>query len=157
MSRARCRTWVTGRNAGELNLSFLLERTSCPYVFSRVTIRYSEVILPAFDSELSSQPSLQEVMVFIALPNNEVPTARHCPPPRCSSFFCQSFIQDYLGPATELSIANHISACHGPSGSNVEYALKLAVALERLGVFDPHVRAVARHLNSMGFSADVSK
>ena len=31
-------------------------------------------------------------------------------------------IQDYLGPATELRIAEHISMCHGPSGSNAEYA-----------------------------------
>ena len=64
------------------------------------------------------------------------------------------FHQDYLGPATELKIAEHISTCHGPSGSNVEYALKLSIALERLGVCDPHVGAIARYLNVMGFTVD---
>ena len=153
MLRARCRTWVTGRNAGELNLSFLLLAHMCFHELP------SGILKSSFPRSILSSPVSQvcrQLWFLSRSPTTKYP-ARQCPPPRCSSFFSQSVIQDYLGPATELSIANHISACHGPSGSNVEYALKLAVALERLGVFDPHVRAVARHLNSMGFSADVSK
>jgi cation transport regulator ChaC len=101
-------------------------------------------------------------MVFIALPNNEVSELalyiRPIPPnhvwARCSHFSATQhhFSQDYLGSAPELQIAQHISACHGPSGSNSEYALKLSVALERLGVPDVHVSAIARHLMSMGHS-----
>ncbi len=69
-----------------------------------------------------------------------------------SFLFLIFFFQDYLGLAPALQIAEHISACRGPSGSNAEYALKLSVALERLGVVDAHVSAVARHLMCMGHS-----
>jgi hypothetical protein len=46
------------------------------YLVSCIQTRYIEVFLPAFDSELSSQPSLPDVIVFIALPSNNV-SPRH--------------------------------------------------------------------------------
>ena len=67
-------------------------------------------------------------------------------------FYLIIFFQDYLGSDSELRIAQHISVCHGPSGSNAEYALKLSAALDRLGITDTHVSAVARHLSCMGCS-----
>jgi hypothetical protein len=152
-------TSVIEKNAGSCSHS---QRSMC---VSCVQPRYSEVFLPAFDSELLSQPSLPSVIVFIALPTNEVSLKQQQPNVlpffRCVQIQWASFwhspvrnlyLQDYLGFATEVEIAQHISACHGPSGSNADYALKLSVALQRLGVIDTHVSAVAHHLISMGFS-----
>jgi cation transport protein ChaC len=50
---------------------------------------------------------------------------------------------NYLGPASEVDIAKQIHASHGPSGSNLEYALRLADGLRAIGAADDHVFAVA--------------
>ena len=50
---------------------------------------------------------------------------------------------NYLGPASEGDIAKQIHAAHGPSGSNLEYALRLADGLRAIGAADDHVFAVA--------------
>ena len=50
---------------------------------------------------------------------------------------------NYLGPASEIEIANQIRTSHGPSGPNREYALRLAGALREIGADDDHVFAVA--------------
>lgn len=52
----------------------------------------------------------------------------------------------FLGAASELDIARHIAQSAGPSGTNSEYLLHLAVALRELGKPDPHVFAIERHL-----------
>jgi cation transport protein ChaC len=52
----------------------------------------------------------------------------------------------FLGAASELEIARHISQAVGPSGPNSEYLLQLAVALRELGKADRHVFAIERHL-----------
>lgn len=54
----------------------------------------------------------------------------------------------WLGPATEQAIAEHVAHASGPSGSNREYVLRLACALQDLGEDDPHVSAIARHLGT---------
>jgi len=46
---------------------------------------------------------------------------------------------NYLGPAPMAEIADQVRRSHGPSGSNVEYALRLAESLTGLGVEDAHV------------------
>ena len=43
---------------------------------------------------------------------------------------------NYLGPAPLGSIAAQVAGAHGPSGSNVDYVLRLARALRELGVDD---------------------
>lgn len=53
---------------------------------------------------------------------------------------------NYLGPAREAEIAEQIRASHGPSGSNLEYALRLADALVEIGARDDHVFAITRRL-----------
>lgn len=52
----------------------------------------------------------------------------------------------YLGPASELEIARHISHCHGASGPNSDYLLKLQTALNELGTPDDHVNQIASYL-----------
>jgi cation transport protein ChaC len=45
----------------------------------------------------------------------------------------------WIGEASEYEIARHIRSASGPSGSNRDYLLRLAVALRDLGLEDPHV------------------
>ncbi len=50
---------------------------------------------------------------------------------------------DYLGAAPLPEIAAQVLASHGPSGSNVEYVLRLADALAAMGAHDEHVTELA--------------
>jgi glutathione-specific gamma-glutamylcyclotransferase len=54
----------------------------------------------------------------------------------------------YLGPLDEVEIAAWIARCHGPSGPNREYALRLHVALGELGIADSHVEAIVKSLGT---------
>lgn len=49
----------------------------------------------------------------------------------------------YLGPASMLEIADHVRGASGPSGSNLDYVLDLALALRELEVEDEHVFQLA--------------
>ena len=49
----------------------------------------------------------------------------------------------FLGPAEPDEIAAHIARSSGPSGSNADYLLELAAALEALNVEDGHVTELA--------------
>ena len=55
----------------------------------------------------------------------------------------------YLGPAPLAEIARHINGSSGPSGSNRDYLLQLAVALRNLNVCDEHVFALEREVLSL--------
>ncbi|MES3025576.1 MAG: gamma-glutamylcyclotransferase [Pseudomonadota bacterium] len=55
----------------------------------------------------------------------------------------------FLGEATELAIAHQIAASSGPSGRNRDYLTELAHALRALGMDDPHVFAIERHLSAL--------
>ncbi|WP_437683069.1 gamma-glutamylcyclotransferase [Sorangium sp. So ce131] len=50
----------------------------------------------------------------------------------------------YLGAAPLAEIAAQVLASRGPSGSNVEYVLRLAEALEAMNADDAHVTELAR-------------
>lgn len=52
----------------------------------------------------------------------------------------------FLGPLSEPEIAEVIRVRKGPSGPNVEYAIRLRGALRELDVLDAHVEEIARHL-----------
>ena len=52
----------------------------------------------------------------------------------------------YLGEAGEYDIARHICGAQGPSGTNSDYLLELAVALRELGLQDDHVFEIERHI-----------
>lgn len=65
-----------------------------------------------------------QALVYLATPDNE----------------------EYLGDAPLESIANQVRASQGPSGSNVDYVLRLAEALREHQASDEHVEALARLL-----------
>lgn len=46
----------------------------------------------------------------------------------------------FLGPADIDEMARHIARASGPSGTNTDYLLELAAALDELGCNDPHVQ-----------------
>ncbi|MCJ8316305.1 gamma-glutamylcyclotransferase [Idiomarina sp.] len=52
----------------------------------------------------------------------------------------------FLGPASSKELAEHIGQASGPSGPNSEYLVKLQLALEQLGVHDPHVADIYQQL-----------
>ena len=45
----------------------------------------------------------------------------------------------FLGPAAPEAMAAQIARCAGPSGTNLDYVLRLAEALRAHGIDDPHV------------------
>lgn len=47
--------------------------------------------------------------------------------------------RNYMGCAALPEIADQVCRSHGPSGSNVEYVLRLADSLRAIGADDPHV------------------
>lgn len=53
---------------------------------------------------------------------------------------------NYLGAAPLDEIAVQVRRSHGPSGSNVEYVLRLADSLRALGARDDHVFSLERRL-----------
>ncbi len=55
----------------------------------------------------------------------------------------------FLGPAEPDIMAAHIAQAHGPSGSNRDYLLRLAEALESLGDNDSHVFDLARRVQQL--------
>jgi cation transport protein ChaC len=52
----------------------------------------------------------------------------------------------YLGEASEYEIAQHICGAQGPSGTNSDYLLELALALRELGLQDDHVFEIETHI-----------
>ncbi|MEP1742889.1 MAG: gamma-glutamylcyclotransferase [Kangiellaceae bacterium] len=55
----------------------------------------------------------------------------------------------FLGAASDLEIAQHISQSTGPSGDNSEYVYLLAKALRALGVDDPHLYSIEGYLRQL--------
>lgn len=98
-----------------------------PEVFGQLDIREKNGYL-RFATELSlADGSRTEGLVYIATENNAA----------------------FLGSASELEIARHIAASAGPSGPNRDYLIRLAEALRELGIDDPHVFGIERHLREI--------
>ena len=55
---------------------------------------------------------------------------------------------NYLGPAPQEAIAAQVRGAHGPSGSNVEYVVRLAESLRTLGAEDEHVFDLAARVRT---------
>lgn len=71
---------------------------------------------------------------------------RHEPGPLALIYVATPENRNFLGPAPLDAIADQVRGSRGPSGDNVEYVLRLAAALDELGVVDEHVRDLAAHL-----------
>jgi cation transport regulator ChaC len=56
---------------------------------------------------------------------------------------------NYLGPASPQEMAWQIARAKGPSGTNVEYLLKLAKSLEEMGGEDAHVTELVQQLTAL--------
>ena len=56
--------------------------------------------------------------------------------------------KDYLGPAAISAIAQQVMAARGPSGSNLDYVLKLAEALRAVDAEDAHVEELVAALRA---------
>lgn len=54
----------------------------------------------------------------------------------------------WLGPASDIDIAQRVAVASGPSGRNSDYVLRLAAALHELGADDPHIAAIATLLRT---------
>jgi len=57
---------------------------------------------------------------------------------------------EYLGPVAEEALAAQVRTAHGPSGSNVEYVVRLAEALRGMDAQDDHVFALAEAVSAGG-------
>ncbi len=72
----------------------------------------------------------------------------HCPerPASGTVYVAEPGNPAFLGPAPMAQLAAHVNSSHGPSGSNRDYALKLADALRHLDEHDDHVMALEQAL-----------
>ncbi|MBB5206574.1 gamma-glutamylcyclotransferase [Chiayiivirga flava] len=95
-----------------------------PSVFTHLDHREKNGYVRMADTVEFDDGSRASCVVYVADPGNEA----------------------WLGPASDRSIAEHIAASRGPSGSNREYLLRLAQALRELDAHDPHVFDLERAL-----------
>jgi cation transport protein ChaC len=101
-------------------LAFLIESEVLEHLDYREKNGYERIAVPIeFDDEAV------EGLVYRASPDNAA----------------------FLGPAPIEDIAAHIRRSEGPSGTNRDYVFRLAEALRSLGVSDPHVFEIERHLS----------
>lgn len=56
---------------------------------------------------------------------------------------------DYLGEIDEYLIAKQILSSHGPSGSNLEYFMRLAKSLEEHNVVDEHIVTIEKYIKEI--------
>lgn len=103
-----------------------------PKVFQHLDERekngYLRLELPLLFADQSTQIGI----VYLASPNNGA----------------------WLGPASELAIAEQIWHAQGPSGLNRDYVWQLAHALDEMAVQDDHVFAIADHLKAIARQCD---
>lgn len=86
---------------------------------------YERIYTPATLTAHALEPPTElDVLVYIAIAGNP----------------------DYLGPAPVEEIAGIVRVAHGPSGSNLDYVLRLAESLIDMGAEDAHVFDLVRHL-----------
>ena len=67
-------------------------------------------------------------------------------PVRALAYVAEAANPNYLGEAPLEAIAAQVRTSRGPSGSNADYALRLARTLRALGVRESHVEELAGQL-----------
>ncbi|WP_437581164.1 gamma-glutamylcyclotransferase [Sorangium sp. So ce887] len=83
---------------------------------------YARCDVPLYLEAAHPEPAPRTAVVYMATPDNP----------------------DYLGEAPLAELAAQVLASRGPSGSNVEYLLRLAEALASMDANDEHVTALAQ-------------
>ncbi|WP_437291546.1 gamma-glutamylcyclotransferase [Sorangium sp. So ce406] len=83
---------------------------------------YARHDMPLFIADDTASRAARTAIVYMATPDNP----------------------DYLGEAPLPAIVAQVLASHGPSGSNVEYVLRLAESLAAMDADDAHVAELAR-------------
>jgi cation transport regulator ChaC len=73
------------------------------------------------------------------------------------TYHATEYNENFLGAADHLAIARQIMTSRGPSGHNVEYALRLHEALTELDAHDPHVHEIARHIQQLSYGTQASE
>ena len=108
----------------------------CAY---RVEARGADAILAALDAR--EQAGFERTVVDLLDAPGSAPFARGV------TWVAVAANAHFLGPLPEREIAAIVRARRGPSGTNVDYALRLRDALRALEVVDEHVEAVAAALD----------
>ena len=102
-------------------LAFLVEGS----VFEQLDVREKNGYL-RFTTEMTfDDGSHASGLVYIATPDNDA----------------------FLGEASELEIAQQICSARGPSGTNSDYLIELAIALREMGLEDRHVFDIEMHID----------
>jgi len=110
----------------------------CWGVAYRVAEASRQLVLDNLDHRERGGFDRVDVEVWLDAPDADpVPAITYVAPPTNPN---------YLGPAPIAAIAEQVRRSHGPSGSNLEYALRLAESLEALGLDDEHVFELAAKL-----------
>ncbi|GLJ54035.1 hypothetical protein SUGI_1156390 [Cryptomeria japonica] len=106
---------VSGHQAEQIAFSYLEVREK----------QYDKkVYLDFYSDDDATEPTLKNVLVYIASTNKDVNI-------------------NYLGPAPLETIAHQIIEARGPSGPNMEYLFKLETVLIEMGCKDEHVTDLA--------------
>jgi cation transport regulator ChaC len=111
------------------------EHAECWGVAYRVSPEQRTQVLEELDVREKGGYSLVE-LPFTAV-------AERSGPPTVSIYVGHADNEFYVGPEDEEVSAAIIRESTGPSGHNAEYVLRLAEALDELGIFDPHVMNIA--------------
>lgn len=64
--------------------------------------------------------------------------------------------RNFLGPASSRHIADHIARAEGPSGTNLDYFLRLKDALITLEAGESHVRRIEHWLRGQYLSLELT-
>jgi cation transport regulator ChaC len=120
------------------------EGAACGGVAYRLAAREAPAILDALD--LREQGGYERIEVDAVLAGDERPV-------RATTWVARPDNPYHLGPAPLAEMVAQIRGAVGPSGSNLEYAIRLDDTLRTLGFHDAHVAAVAASLRAPALDA----
>jgi cation transport protein ChaC len=114
-----------------------VEGAVCGGLAYRLAAREAPAILDALD--LREQGGYARLELDARLAGDEAPV-------KAITWLASPDNPHHLGPAPLAEMVAHVRGAAGPSGSNLEYVLRLDETLRALGFDDPHVAAVAASL-----------
>jgi glutathione-specific gamma-glutamylcyclotransferase len=114
-----------------------VEAAVCGGVAYRLAAEDAPAILDALD--LREQGGYERLELDAVLAGDERPV-------KAITWVASPDNPHHLGPAPLADMVAHIRGAAGPSGSNLEYVVRLDETLRALGFHDPHVATVASAL-----------